>query len=72
MKKSTLLLFALIFAFACFAGEDKDKKNNSTDGFVRTELTDEKSFEVNGLNACQVEADDEEVAEYVPTAIAKK
>jgi len=57
-----ILLFTATFTFADGTGDDK-KKSEIT---PTSEITNTKTFEVSGLTACNVEADDEDdVAEYV-------
>ena len=62
-----ILLFTATFTFAEGTGDDK-KKSEIT---PTSEITNTKTFEVSGLTACNVEADDEDdVAEFVEETAA--
>jgi hypothetical protein len=59
MHKYIITLTLLAFAFTASAYKKGDKKKNSK-VTPKTELKDTKSFEVGGLKACTVEADEED------------
>jgi hypothetical protein len=59
MNKLIFSFFFILIATFAFAGSD-DKKKSTSEVTPKTELSDDRSFNVLGLNACVGEFDDKD------------
>lgn len=70
-----VLISFIFISIATFAFADgDDKKKSASEVTPQTEISDNKSFTVSGLTACEVESDDEdgiEIFEETSTTVSK-